>query len=135
MPPMLMTHTTDPRDDIYKKIGMKRDLTIPGFYLYGNRVLIGIYLRPEKTKSGIILSDQTRDEDKHQGKAGIVLAMGHSAFKSDDHFSFGPDELKVGDWIMLFVSHGLKCAVNGQECRIIRDQDITMKIPAPDAVF
>ena len=135
MPPMRMVHEVDPREVIYKKIGMTKDLIIPGFTLMGNRVLVGLYERPEKTASGIHLPDKYRSEDLHQGKSGLVLALGHSAFKTDDHFDFGPDKLKVGDWCMLFVSHGLQCAVNGVPCRIIRDQDITMAIPAPDQVW
>ena len=135
MPPMLMQHDQDPRDLIYKKIGMKKDLTIPGFKLLGNRVLIGVYERPVQTKSKLYIPDATRAEDSHQGKAGLVLALGHAAFVSDDTFNFGPDKLEIGDWIMLFVSHGLRCFVNGQLCRIIRDQDITMRIPSPDQVY
>ena len=135
MPFSLMEHTEDPRNEIYKKIGMTKDGKIPGFELHGSRVLVGIYKRPEKTKSGIYLSDPTRKEDEYQGKAGLVLAKGHSAFVSDQDFDFGPDNLEVGDWVLLFVSHGLSCIVNGQPCRVIRDQDIAMRIASPDAVF
>ena len=135
MPPMLMSHSEDPRDVVFKKIGIKKDGTIPGFQLFGNRVLVGIYERPEKTKTGIILTDRYRSEEEHQGKAAICLMKGPSAFVDDEHFSFNGQNLEVGDWVMMFVSHGLKCVVNGQLCRIIRDQDITMKIPSPDQVF
>jgi co-chaperonin GroES (HSP10) len=135
MPFMLMEHKDDPRNEIYKTVGIDKNGNIPGFKLHGNRVLVGIYKRPEKTKSGIILSDSTRKEDEYQGKAGLVLAKGHSAFQSDEEFDFGEDNLEVGDWVLLFVSHGLACNVNGQPCRIVRDQDISMRIPAPDSVF
>lgn len=135
MPFMKMEHKEDPRNEIFEKVGLQSDGTIPGFSLHGNRVLVGIYQRPEKTKSGIFLSDQSRKEDEYQGKAGIVLAKGHSAFVSDEEYDFGPDNLEVGDWVMLFVSHGLSVTVNGQKCRIIRDQDIAARIPSPDSVF
>jgi co-chaperonin GroES (HSP10) len=135
MPFMLMEHSEDPRNTIYKQVGITKDGKIPGFELHGNRVLIGVYKRPEKTKSGIYLGDQTRKEDEYQGKAGLVLAKGHSAFVSDGEYDFGPDHAEVGDWVLLFVSHGLACNINGQTCRVVRDQDICMRIPAPDAVF
>ena len=136
MPPMLMKNDQDPRKVIYDKIGLTTDLKIPGFQLLGNRVMVGVYERPSITKSGIHLADVSRQEDLHQGKAGLVVALGPTAFVSDDHFQFGDeDKLKIGDWCMLFVSYGLRCVVNGQVCRIIRDQDITMKIPAPDQVW
>lgn len=135
MPPMLMQHTTDPAADIKSKVGMNKKGEIPGFKLFGNRVLVGVYERPEKTKSGLFLADKTRQEDEHQGKAALVLMKGEAAFQSDNNFDFMGDNLEVGDWVMLFVSHGLRCYVNGQLCRIIRDQDLTMKIPSPDQVY
>ena len=135
MPPMRMIHPENPRDVVYKKVGMTKDLKIPGFELFGNRVLCGLYERPEKTAGGIILTQKTRSEEVPQGKAALILMKGVSAFKDDDAFSFHGNNVEIGDWIMLFVSYGLSCNVNGYPCRIIRDQDITMRIPSPDQVY
>ncbi len=144
MPPMLMSHSEDPRDEIYKKIGLTKDGVIPGFTLFGNRVLLGVYERPSrmkpiKTASGEMVSlhipDTTRDEDKHQGKAAVVLMKGPTAFVSDAHYDFQGQNVEVGDWVTLWVGDGRRLFVNGQLCRIIRDQDINMKIPSPDQVF
>ncbi len=134
MPPMLMSHDEDPRQLIFDKIGMKKGV-IPGFTLFGNRVLLGVYERPSKTKSGIILADQTRNEDQHQGKAAVVLMKGPTAFVSDAHYDFQGQDVEVGDWVTLWVGDGRRLFLNGQLCRIIRDQDINMKIPSPDQVF
>jgi co-chaperonin GroES (HSP10) len=131
-----MVHEEDPKDVIFKQVGMTKDLKIPGFTLFGNRVLCGIYEMPEKTRSGIIMPDRSRDESKHQGKAWLVLALGPTAFVSDDQFTFGPEhKLEVGDWCMGFVSLGMQCTINGQLCRLVRDQDIPFKIPFPDQVW
>ena len=135
MPQMAMEHEIDPREVIYRKIGIKKLGVLPGYRLMGNRILIGIYERPEKTKSGIHLPDQTRKEDEHQGKAGLVLVCGHSAFQSDREFDFGPDKVDPGDWVAIHTVDGRKIVINGQLCRIVRDQDIAMKIPAPDQIF
>lgn len=134
MPAMLMQHDADPRDEIFKKIGMKKG-KLPDFTLFGNRVLLAVYERPEKTKSGLFISDTTRAEDKHQGKAAVVLMKGPTAFVSDAHYDFQGQDVEVGDWVTLWVSDGRRIVINGQLCRIIRDQDINMKIPAPDQVF
>jgi co-chaperonin GroES (HSP10) len=131
-------HDIDPRDKIFAQVGMKQvggKWTIPGFHVHGNRVLVGVYERPEKLASGIVLSDVTRREDEHQSKAGIVLLLGHSAFQSDDRFDFGPDKVDVGDYISLWVSDGRKIIINGVLCRVIRDQDINLRIPSPDSVY
>lgn len=57
---------------------------IAGVQLLRNRVLVATYIRPEKTSGGIIRPDATREEDKWQGKAGLVLAVGPSAFDFDE---------------------------------------------------
>lgn len=131
-------HKIDPREAIFAQVGMKKvggKLTIPGFKLHGNRVLVGVYERPDQLESGIFIGDGTRQEDEHQGKSAIVLMLGHSAFRSDDRFDFGPDTVEVGDWISLWVSDGRKIVINGQLCRVLRDQDINLRIPAPDSVY
>ena len=134
MPPMLMQHDVDPRDVIFNKIGLKKGV-VPGFTLFGNRVLVAVYERPDQTKSKIFIPDSVRDEDRHQGKAAVVLMKGPTAFVSDDHFDFQEQNVDVGDWISLWVTDGRRIVINGQLCRIIRDQDINMKIPAPDQVY
>jgi co-chaperonin GroES (HSP10) len=136
MPAMFMEHAEDPREVLSKKIGLTKDGTIPGFNLQGNRVLLAIYERPAVTKSGVHLSDVTLKEDAIQGKAALVAMLGPSAFRSDDRVKFHESEIRrVGDWVMCFISHGLRCSVNGVPCRIIRDQDIAMQIPVPDVVW
>lgn len=134
MPAMLMQHDEDPRETIFSKVGMKKGV-IPGFTLFGNRVLLGVYERPQKMKSGLFIADGTRQEDKHQGKAAVVLMKGPTAFLSDEHYDFKSDNVEVGDWVSLWVTDGRRVTINGQLCRVIRDQDINMKIPAPDSVY
>lgn len=130
MPAMVMAHSVDPAKDILKQIG---DLS--KFELFGNQILLGIYQRPEKTKSGLYLSDQTRKEDEYQGKAALVLALGPSAFVSDANYDFRGQNVKVGDWVAIFVSDGRKVVVNNVLCRICEDHHIRLRIPAPDSVF
>ena len=130
MPPMRMVHTVDPAKELLAKIG---DLS--GFELFSNQVLIAIYERPEKTKSGLYLSDVTRQEDQWQGKAGLCVKLGPSAFVSDENFNFQNQKVSVGDWVAIFVSDGRKITVNSTLCRLIEDQHIRMKIPFPDSVW
>ena len=130
MPHMLMSHDVDPAKVIMNKVGKLDD-----FVLYGNKVLIGVYERPKVTKSGIHLADVTRKEDQYQGKAGLILKKGPSAFVDDENYSFRGQNVAVGDWVAIFVSDGRSIVVNGQLCRIVDDQHIRLKIPAPDVVF
>lgn len=126
-----MEHDEDPAQLILKNAG---DLS--GYEIFGNQVLVGVYERPAKTKSGLYLAETTRQEDQYQGKAGLVLALGPSAFVSDANYDFKGQSVKKGDWVAIFVTDGRKIMLgNGQLCRIVEDQFIRMRIPAPDAVY
>ena len=63
MPQRLMVHDTDPAKVILEKVGSLKE-----FRLTSNWVLTGIYERPEKTASGLYLTDQTRREDEWQAR-------------------------------------------------------------------
>lgn len=130
MPQMLMSHVDDPAAIIKKQVG---DLS--KFTIYGNQILLGVYERPAKTKSGLYLSDQTRNEDKYQGKAALVLKKGPTAFVSDANYDFKDQDVQIGDWVAIFISDGRPLIVNGQLCRLVEDQWIRLRIPAPDVVF
>ena len=130
MPPMRMIHSIDPAKELMDKIG-----NLDGFELFGNQVLIAVYQRPEKTKSGIILADVTRQEDAFQGKAGLIVKLGPSAFVSDEQYSFCGMRAEIGDWVAIFVSDGRKIMVGETLCRLVEDQHVRLKIPYPDSIF
>lgn len=134
MPVIKMQHDKDPAQVVFDKVGMKKGI-LPGFVLMSNRVLLGLYERPEKTQGKILLPGTVRAEEKFQGKAAVVLMKGPSAFLSDGNFDFQGQNVEVGDWVSLWVTDGKAININGADCRVIRDQDITMKIPGPDHVY
>ncbi|MEN9931891.1 MAG: hypothetical protein RIS17_464 [Pseudomonadota bacterium] len=68
---------------------------VAGVHLLRNRVLVATYIRPEKTSGGIIRPDQLREEDKWQGKAGLVLKIGPSAFDFEEIDEEIEDELAL----------------------------------------
>lgn len=129
--PMKMVHVSDPADQIVKEVGDLSKVDI-----FANQVLLGVYKRPDKTAGGVFLSDRTRGEDEHQGKVGLVLKLGPRAYVDDDENHFDDSEkVKVGDWVVMWVTDGRKMIVNKQLCRVVRDFEIRMRIPAPDVVF
>ncbi len=134
MPFMPMVHAIDPAEVIFEAVGMKKG-KLSGFEFMGNRVLVGIYSRPEKTKGGIILTEQTRDEEKNQGKPCLVLTMGSRAFKDSDDYQFLGQKCEVGDWVAVNVYEARPIIINGYPCRWVRDSQIIAKIPSPDSIF
>jgi co-chaperonin GroES (HSP10) len=100
-----------------------------------NQILVGIWKRPEKTKGGIILTDNTRKEDDYQGKVGLVLKCGPSAFQSTDEMDFGTQSVQVGDWVVFRPGDGWQLKVGDRPCRMLVDASIKLKIPKPEMVY
>ena len=130
MPAALMSHIEDPANEIRKRIG-----DISQIEVLHNQILVGVYIRPEKTKGGILLTSQTRDEDRYQGKAGLVLKKGPLAFVDDDNNKFHGQNVDVGDWVFYRVSDGFPLVLNGTLCRLLEEVHVKGKVPSPDVVF
>jgi len=130
MPPMKMAHAIDPVKEIQSKVGNLKDIE-----LFNMQVLVGIYVRPQKTASGILLTDKTIDEDNYQGKVGLVLKTGPSAFVDETRKWFNGQQIKVGDWVVFRPSDGWALSVNGKSCRILDDLSIKARIKEPDMIW
>lgn len=127
-----MVHDIDPIEETINRIGDLSDIVVPF-----NKILVGIYMRSGKTKGGVILTDQYRDEDKWQGKAGLILKRGPMAFIDDDRVKFNGLDPQVGDWVVFRPSNGLKLDIRHKEghCILLTDTQIELVIPSPDLVF
>lgn len=98
-------------------------------------VLLGTYIRPEKTAGGIIRPDSNIQEDEFQGKVGLVLKKGPNAFVDDQDITYGGQNIDVGDWVVFFVGDAKSITINGAPCRLLRASQIRMKVPDPSVVF
>ena len=127
---MLMDHSIDPKQKIIDEIGDLSEVEI-----FNNQVLCAVYVRPNKTKGGIMLADQTTAEDRFQGKVGLILKTGPSAFNDDTGEWFNGTNFNIGDWIVLRPSDGWSITVNGVLCRMLSDTQVKMRIPTPDAAW
>ena len=117
-------------DEIVASIGSLDDIEV-----YGNRVLVGIYIPPEKTAGGIILTDKQRDENQYQGKVAVVLKKGPLAFENDRNVDFKGQDVKVGDWAVYRISDGFPLDVRGVHCRLLEDTDIRMRVTDPLMIY
>lgn len=138
MPAVAMLHETDPREAVLNKVG-----TLEGIEVFGNDILVAIYKRPEKTKSGLILTANTLNEDVHQGKVGLVLKMGPTSYLDDEGNKFR--DIKEGDWVVFRPSDGWRVTLNTLQgtyskddtvdCRIVSDVAIRSRVSDPDLVY
>jgi len=130
MPYRPMKHNIDPKKILLDEMG-----DISNVDIYNNQVLVAVYLRPEQTGSGIFLPEKNRDEDRYQGKVGLVLKLGPNAFgETNDNFFNGVD-VKLSDWVYFKPSDGWSITVHGVLCRILDDSSVRGKIDAPDVVW
>ena len=130
MPHMVMEHEEDPKQKLISDLGDLSNVEV-----FNNQILVAVYIRPTRTKSGIYLSDKTVDEDRYQGKASLVVKLGPEAFKDDTGKWFVGADIKEGDWVALRPSDGWPVSVNGVPCRMIEDTAVRMKIDRPDRVW
>ena len=138
MPAVAMLHEADPREVVLKKVG-----TLEGIEVFGNDILVAIYKRPEKTKSGLILTANTLNEDVHQGKVGLVLKMGPTSYLNDEGEKFR--DIKEGDWVVFRPTDGWRVTLNTLQgtyskddtvdCRIVSDLSIRSRVSDPDLVY
>ena len=127
MPYMRMEHEIDPKEKILKEIG-----DISGIEIFNNQLLLAVYLRPEKTKSGFYLPDQNRDEDKYQSKVGLLVKAGPSAFKDDTGAWFKDADVKLHDWLISRPNDGWSITIHGVLCRLVEDSFTKGRVPHPD---
>ena len=126
----VMEHGLDPKAEILKAIG-----DISQVEVFNNQILVAIYIRPEKTAGGILLTHNVRDEDKWQGKVGLVLKKGPSAFIDESQNWFNGVDINIHDWVVFRPSDAWGLTVNGEMCRLVDDTVVRGRIPNPDIVY
>jgi hypothetical protein len=112
----LLSESKDYAATVYKEIGDLDDIIV-----FGARVLVAIYFRPEKIM-GIIRPQSNVEEDAYQSKVGLVLKLGPDTFD---------DSVKPGDYVVYRASDGFPLSRNGVPCRILRDESVMLKISNP----
>jgi hypothetical protein len=139
MPAMEMNHDdVDPKQAILDKVGSLDEVEV-----FGSDVLVALYIPPTKTRSGIILSDTTRDESKWQGKVALVLKLGNTAYLDDEGNKFR--DIEPGQWVVLRPSDGWPFQLNTMksriskdnvvDCRVVTDINIRARVSHPDLVY
>lgn len=128
-------HETDPKLEILAAVGD----AVQCFSMLGSRVLVAIYVRPEKSAGGILRPSSNRDEDKWQGKVGLVVAKGPLAFTESDTHHWGDAKPNVGDWVMFRVGDTFPFALgpgaDARNLRIVEDVNVHAILSRPDVAW
>lgn len=99
-------------------------------------VLLCVYQRPAKMKSGLYMPDTASRlaEDKHQGVVGLIVALGPDFAKHKRALAL--DKMpEVGDWVFFNNRDCHAFTLGDQPMRLLQGDFIRMIITDPDSVI
>jgi co-chaperonin GroES (HSP10) len=102
---------------------------------HGNRVLVATYVTRQRSKGGIIFTDKRKDASRFEGKVGLVIAVGPTAFRYDGAYEWEGPKPEVGDWIWYRASDAAERFIKDVSCRTIEDDRIEGSTDDPAAIF
>ena len=100
----------------------------------GWRMLVLPFTPKEKTKGGIIFSQESLDKARISTNCGYVIKMGPLAYGDKEKFPTGP-WCKKGDWVIFARYAGSRLPIEGGEVRILNDDEVLGTIKDPQAVL
>ena len=125
-----ISQATDPKKAILAAVG---DLS--GMDVFVDLVLVGTYIRPEKTAGGIIRPKDVVAEDEYQGKVGLVLKSGPIAFGDWEDPAEQGGNAEPGTWVVYAIKDGWPVQINGVACRYIPYDKLRARVEDPKMVF
>ena len=99
----------------------------------GYRILVLPFTPKEKTKGGILFSQEQLDKARIATTCGYVLKMGDLAYQ--DKNKFKEPWFKIGDWVMFARYAGARLPIEGGEVRILNDDEVLGTIGDPESVL
>ena len=99
----------------------------------GYRILVLPFTPKEKTKGGILFSQEQLDKARIATTCGYVLKMGDLAYADKDKFN--KPWCKIGDWVMFARYAGARLPIEGGEVRILNDDEVLGTIGDPESVL
>ena len=100
----------------------------------GWRILVLPFTPKDKTKGGLIISQESLDRLRIATNCGYVLKMGPLAYHDKERYPTGP-WCKEGDWVIFARYAGSRLPIEGGEVRILNDDEVLGTIPDPESVL
>ena len=99
----------------------------------GYRILVLPFTPKNKSKGGILFSQETLDKARIATTCGYVLKMGDLAYKDKD--KFGQPWCKKGDWVIFARYAGSRLPIEGGEVRILNDDEVLGTVKNPESLL
>ncbi len=98
----------------------------------GWRILIKPVAVSDKSKGGVYIPDEVQDVAKLSSVVGQVVGMGSEAYRDPNKFTSA--WVGDGDWVVIAKYGGAKFKVNGDEYRLINDDEILAVVDDPKTI-
>jgi co-chaperonin GroES (HSP10) len=100
----------------------------------GWRILVLPFTPKDKTKGGIIFSQESLDKLRISTNCGYVLKMGPLAYHDKERYATGP-WCKEKDWVIFARYAGSRLPIEGGEVRLLNDDEVLGTIKNPEDVL
>ena len=100
----------------------------------GYRMLVLPFTPKEKTKGGIIFSQESLDKARIATNCGYVLKLGPLCYHDKDKFPTGP-WCKEKDWVIFARYAGSRLPIEGGEVRLLNDDEVLGTVKDPESVL
>jgi co-chaperonin GroES (HSP10) len=100
----------------------------------GWRILVLPFTPKDKTKGGIIFSQESLDKLRIGTNCGYVLKIGPLAYADKERYPTGP-WCKEKDWVIFARYAGSRLPIEGGEVRLLNDDEVLGTIKNPEDVL
>ena len=92
------------------------------------------FKQKEKTKGGIIMTDEAIDRSQVASTCGVVLKMGPDCYRDKERYPDGP-WCKEKDWVIFARYAGSRIKIDGGEVRLLNDDEVLATVDNPENIF
>jgi len=100
----------------------------------GWRILVLPFKMKEKTKGGILITDDVIERSQVASTCGLVLKVGPDAYKDKERYPKGP-WCKRGSWVIFARYAGSRMKIDGGEVRLLNDDEVLATVENPEDIF
>jgi len=100
----------------------------------GWRILVLPFTPRDKTKGGILISQESLDKLRISTNCGYVLKLGPLAYGDKERYPTGP-WCKEKDWVIFARYAGSRLPIEGGEVRLLNDDEVLGTIKNPEDVL
>ena len=100
----------------------------------GWRLLVLPFTPKEKSKGGVIFTQESLDKIRISTNCGYVIKLGPLAYNDKEKYPTGP-WCKKGDWVIFARYAGSRIEIDGGEVRLLNDDEILATVQDPTDIL